>query len=160
MQSIHPNRKCQTKGINHADRSPGRLTVVDRTDTAHGELTKTTFDEEARFTIKQDIFTFTTSIGGEAIFKNKTNRQAIAKILGTFEAPTGTGSLTRLHFKGISVFTKTVSVNVVVTNTRIDDTVKLNVSSESGTGKSAENCNSSQSLFHDLSTTHADLCMR
>ena len=42
-----------------------------------------------------------------------------------------------------------VSVNVVVTNTCIYDTVELNVSSEAGTGESAENCNSSQSLFHD-----------
>ena len=147
------------KGINHADRSPGRLTVVDRTDTAHGELTKTALKEETRFTIEHHAL-FSTVIRSETVFENEADRQAIAELFSALETPTGAGSLTRLHFKGISVFTKTVSVNVVVTNTRIDDTVKLNVSSESGTGKSAENCNSSQSLFHDLSPTHADLCMR
>ena len=90
-----------------------------------------------------------TSVGAELVFENKPNRQAVAQIFRALKTKAGTGLHTGFHRESVhSIGACNVGVAVQVLNTSIDDTVELNVSGESGTGKSAENCNSSQSLFH------------
>ena len=115
---------------------------------AEGDLTKTALQEQARFTIEEHAL-FSAVIGGKAVFQNEADRQTVAQIFRALEAETGTGRHARFHRERIGgIHIRGVGIKVSVEQARIDDTVKLNVRSQSGTGKSAENGDSSQSLFH------------
>ena len=89
----------------------------------------------------------------ELVFEDKADRQAVAEVFRALKAETRAGLLAGLHFEFVnSIITGggSVAIKMRITQTRINDTVKLNVSSESGTGESTENGNCSQSLFHDF----------
>lgn len=90
-----------------------------------------------------------TGIGTELVFKDEANRQAVAEIFRTLEAEAGAGLHAAFHGKLINgVMASEIGVSTQILDTRINDTVELNISSESRTGKSAENGNCSKSLFH------------
>ena len=115
---------------------------------AEGDLTETALQEQARFTIEEHAL-FSAVIGGKAVFQNKADRQAVAQIFRALEAETGAGRHARFHREAIGgILVRHVDIGMQILQAGIDEAVKLNVRSQSGTGKSAENGDSSQSLFH------------
>jgi hypothetical protein len=135
------------EGRENANLSPGAGTAVDRTDLAEGQFTEAALNEERSFTIKERVVV-SAGVSGEAIFQNEANREAVAEIFRAFEAEAGAGLHAGIHAKGVGSISGTVQINVAVGQTFVNDTVELNISSESRTGKSAENGNCSKSLFH------------
>ena len=106
--------------------------------------------EEAGFTIEH--YAVGTGVGIKTIFKDEANRQTVTQVFRALDAPTGAGAVTGIHREAVDILdSAVVHINVGIVQAKVNDTIELNVSSKSGTGESAENCNSSQSLFHDLS---------
>ena len=91
-------------------------------------------------------------ISSEAVFQNKTNLNAVAKIFRTLQAETGAGILASLFFKGIHSISIT-NLGVLIVKTKVNDAVKRNVSGSSATSKSAQDSQSSECLFHFQSLT-------
>ena len=96
--------------------------------------TETTLQEEARFTIEQHVVV-NTGVGFDAVFQNETNRQAVTEVFRALKAEAGAGTHARFHREGIEVAVDAslvgVGITVKILQTRINDTVKLNISSES-----------------------------
>ena len=145
-----------TEGGHHAMLSPRGGATVDRAHTAESDLTEASLQEERCFTTEEVIVVFQgTVIAVELVFQNETNRQSVAEVFRALKAEAGTGLHTGFHrelVNRINALTGSVDIHVAaqITNTGIDNTVELNVSSQSGAGESTKNCNSSQSLFHDF----------
>jgi hypothetical protein len=149
----------RTEDGHHTVLGPGANATVEGTDATEGDLTEAALNEEARFTVEHDVVV-NTRIGLDAVFEDEDNRQAIAEVFSTLDAPAGAGGHTGFHREGIEIAVGGggISVAVDILKTRVNDTVELNVSSESRAGESTENCNSSQSLFHDLSPSLIQTC--
>ena len=149
---------CAKDG-HHTVLGPGAHATVEGTDTAESNLTETTLQEEARFTIEQHVVV-NTGVGLDAVFQNETNRQTVTEVFRALKTEAGAGGHTGFHREGIEIAVGGggISVAVDILKTRVNDTVELNVSSESRAGESTENCNSSQSLFHDLSPSLVQTC--
>ncbi len=77
-------------------------------------------------------------ISSKAVFQNKTNLNAVAKIFRALQAETGAGILASLFFKGIHSISIT-NLGVLIVETKVNDAVKRNVSGSSATSKSAQN---------------------
>ena len=139
-----------TEGGDHAILSPGADATVDGTHTAESNFTKATFQEERSLTMEEGVFILQSAgIRGELVFENEANGQTVTEVFRTFDTEAGTGLHTGFHREGIrGVETITIGVSIQILEARINDTVELNISSESRTGKSAKNGNCSKSLFH------------
>ena len=127
--------------------------MVEGGHTTESNFTETTLLEKAGFTVEHNFgLIFGTVVSVETVFENEADRQAVTEVFRTLDAPTGARLHAGIHREGVLVCDAgLVHIDVGVVQTQVNDTVELKVSSESGTGESTENCNSSQSLFHDLS---------
>ena len=101
--------------------------------------------------MEEGVFIFkSTGIGLELVFENEANRQTVTEIFRTFDTEAGAGLHAGFHRELVfRIEAITINVSTQVLEARINETVELNISSKSRTGKSAENGDSSQSLFHD-----------
>ena len=85
----------------------------------------------------------------EAVFKVEANLVAVAEIFRALQAEAGTGVLTRGHGEAVGRGRAVVRLRSV--ETEVNDTVELNVSSESRTCEGTENGDGSERLLeHDL----------
>ena len=100
--------------------------------------------EEAAALIKGTV------VSVECVFKHETNRIAVAEVFRTLQAETGTGVLT--GGQGELIGLDTIGIfRVGPVHAEVDETIELNVSSESRASKGTENGDSGESLLeHDL----------
>ena len=90
-----------------------------------------------------------TGVARELAFQDEADRNAVTKIFRALEAEAGTGLHAGFHGELVDgIRAHSVAVSIQILKARINNTVELNISSESRTGKSAKNGNCSKSLFH------------
>lgn len=78
----------RTEDGHHTVLGPGANATVEGTDATEGDLTEAALNEEARFTVEHDVVV-NTRIGLDAVFEDEDNRQAIAEVFSTLDAPAG-----------------------------------------------------------------------
>ena len=119
---------------------------------AETDLTEVAFNVEESFTT-EEVFVRVerTVVGVKTVFKDEPNRHAVTEIFRPLDADTVARVVAGSHFKlGGVVNTSHIIVNVLITETRVDATVDLDVSSHGGAGEGAEGGDSNQRLLEHV----------
>ena len=149
--------KCISDAINEVIRAGSG---TESAHAAEGQRTVVGINRESSLAAEDAVLVVISTVSGKravigikAAFELEADLQTVAEVFNALDAPTGAGINAALKIEGVVVGRRTVSgllIGVVVKEAIVDNAVKRHVSGSGGTGKSAENSESSKSLFHDV----------
>ena len=119
-------------------------------DAAERNRTEGALQVDLRFTTEEAAAVAERArIGIETVFKDEAELEAVAEVFRALQAEARAGVLAGHHLERVvRVDILSVAVNVLIVEAVVDQAVERDISGSSGTGKSAEDSESSKSLFH------------